>query len=253
MFTRLFLPYLLVILIVLLGEEIMSNARLAPLLIVASVCVLIISIFFLARIKNLPESPWKHVFLPVFALISTESFMLVAPLKLAINAAIVTLALIIFIFFRIFVKFRKKNEGKFYARLENLSFYSSIISVFYFSASIFGLQSLLNLDLWMLILAGIPFYFVSSLQVFRGAQIPFKTGMPYVFAITLISIELLWALYNLPLNFIVLGLMHSIFYYLTAGLARLCLLGRTNKTSLKLYIGLGFGCFIILLLVSRWI
>jgi hypothetical protein len=252
MFTRLFLPYLLALLIIILGEEIVKNARFAPLLIGLSVCILAVSIFPLARIKNLPESPWKHFILPACALLGAMSFILVAPTKLATNAAIASLALIVFIFFRIFTKYRKKFEGKFYVRLENLSFYSSIISVFFFSSSLFGLQSLLNLDLWILALAGIPFYFISPLQVFKGAQIPFNSGLPYIIAIALACTELLWALSNLPLNFIILGLMHSIFYYLSAGLARLHLLGRTNKTSLKMYLGFGLGCFTVLLLLSRW-
>lgn len=137
--------------------------------------------------------------------------------------------------------------------IENISSYGNFLTFFLVSAAVYGLQSFLNLRVWLLMAV---ILFVAALiiyQIIWANKINFKKSLPCVLINCLILIELSWSLSFLPLNHNVSGLTLAICYYMLIGLSRHYLLGGLDKNKIKLYLSFGFISILIILLTARWL
>jgi hypothetical protein len=137
--------------------------------------------------------------------------------------------------------------------IENIAIYGSFVSVFWATATIYGLQSFINLPVWMLV-TGISLVFsLLVYQIFWSNKIDEARFAVYVMLITLVLAEISWVASFLPFDFSVIGFIVAICYYMSTGLARLYLLERLEKRHVKAYLSYGFLSILAIILTSQWI
>ncbi len=136
--------------------------------------------------------------------------------------------------------------------LENISSYGNFLAFFFVSSVVYGLQSFLNMPVWplMVIMAAVAALMIH--QMVWANMIEEKFALVYVLIGSLVLVELAWSLSFLPLNFNAAGLILAICYYMLTGLVRHHLSDNLKKRTVKLYLSLGLGSILLILLTTRW-
>lgn len=134
----------------------------------------------------------------------------------------------------------------------NITSNLGLVSYFFFSVGLLWLEIFLGFPLWLaaLLLAG-----VAALLTYQAMWLLGCTawqGLPYVVAMTLVSIELLWAVSFLPTGIYVGALVLTAAYYVAAGLARNQMHGSLTRRVLFRYLLLGAAAFAGVLLTAKW-
>ena len=134
----------------------------------------------------------------------------------------------------------------------NVSGNLGLVSYFFFAASILWLVVFLRFPLWLaaLLLGG-----VAALLTYQAMWLLGSTavqGVPYVVALTLGTIELLWVVSFLPTSVYVGALLLTAAYYIASGLARNQILGTLGRTVLTRYFLFGFSAILLVLLTAKW-
>ncbi|MFH1523149.1 MAG: hypothetical protein ABIE43_05035 [Patescibacteria group bacterium] len=136
--------------------------------------------------------------------------------------------------------------------LENISSYGNFLIIFFLSSFTFGLQSFLNIPIWILITIILPIIALVIYNVMWINKINFKIGFIYILVSCLILTEISWSLSFLPLNYNISGLVLAICYYVIVGLIRYYLRGDLNKRIVKFYLSFGLISISLILLTARW-
>lgn len=134
----------------------------------------------------------------------------------------------------------------------NLSSNLGLISHFLFAAALLWLVVFLRFPLWLaaLLLGG-----VAALLTYQATWLVGCTaaqGLPYVATLTLVDVELLWAVSFLPTSVYVGALLLTAAYYVAAGLARNHLLGMLTRRIVSRYLMFGLGAMALVLLTAKW-
>ncbi|MEA3463876.1 MAG: hypothetical protein U9R14_02275, partial [Patescibacteria group bacterium] len=136
--------------------------------------------------------------------------------------------------------------------IENISSYCNFLIFFLVAAAVYGMQSFLNIQIWLLMIiilvtAGLIVY-----QILWANKIELSKGIIYILISCLILAELSWSISFLPLNHYVAGLTLALCYYMLIGLIRYYLLDALNGRRIKLYLCVGFIGLFIVLVTARW-
>jgi len=137
--------------------------------------------------------------------------------------------------------------------IENISSYVSWLSFFLLAATIYGLQSFLNLPIFYLALIILAATALIVYQIIWVNKIEFKKGLPYILISCLILVELCWSISFLPFNYNISGLCLAICFYVVIGLIKNHLLDKLNVTRVKMYLILGSVSLFLVLFTARWI
>ena len=131
--------------------------------------------------------------------------------------------------------------------------YHLLISVFLFSSLVFGVQSFLSLAVWPLLAISLPVFFFSllSLAWIETWLKNYKWWFWFLFA--LLTTEIILALSWLPLSFIILGILSTLFYYSTLNFTRLYIDNRLTAKKIKNYAIFTIVSLIIIFLTARWL
>ncbi len=136
--------------------------------------------------------------------------------------------------------------------LENISSYGNLLTFFFISSVVYDLQSFLDMPVWPLAVIIAVAAALIIYQTVWANGIEKKITIIYVLIGSLILVELAWAISFLPLDFNATGLILTICYYMLIGLVRHHLLDNLKKNIVKLYLALGFGSILLILLTTRW-
>jgi hypothetical protein len=168
---------------------------------------------------------------------------------------ILFLALLIFLFnyFKSVYYFWRRRE--LYKEEDNtiLKAYGSFLVIFLAAADLYGLQSLLGLDVWpMLLIFTIIVLAVSYINL-EISEV--KKNIIWQFAIiqTVLIVETAIVFIFLPLSYNVSALSVGIIYYLFINMTRLYLLKALTPKKIKLYLIISYAGLAILLLTARWL
>ncbi|MFH0892680.1 MAG: hypothetical protein V1867_07975 [Candidatus Falkowbacteria bacterium] len=147
--------------------------------------------------------------------------------------------------------YNEKAQEKY--SLKNLSAYGNFLAFYFLASSVYGLQSFLNLPVWLLMVVLVVFSGMMVYQVIWSHRINRQIGIFYILVFCLIIIELAWSVSFLTLSYYVLGLIVAICYYVLIGLVKAYLLGNLRAKTVKWYLIFGFLALILVLLTARWI
>ena len=228
-----------------------------PMIYVAAAMSAIIILFAVRQISRAGQKREKfYIFfiLPAIFALSTILFStivsrLLAQILYGVNAVFLYLYFRHLYYFLHYPRFARKSEES----LRNLSSFGNFLAVFFASSAVYGLQSLLNVRIWILIFPLLVVLFSASFQVLRSNRIDRRQGIFYALVVSLVLVEAAWTVSFLPLNHYVTGSMMAIFYYMAINLTRFHLLNTLDNKTIKKYLTLGFLCLILIVLTARWL
>lgn len=137
--------------------------------------------------------------------------------------------------------------------IENISFFANFLTFFLLASIIYGLQSFLNLPIWLLIIAALIIMILIVYQIIWVNKIDFKAGLPYLLLSCFVLIELAWSISFLPFNYNIAGLILAICYYIIIGLVKNYLLNKLDNKKIKVYLYLGLISLFFIILTTSWL
>jgi Protein of unknown function (DUF5656) len=188
--------------------------------------------------------------LTIFPLLFSSS--LAAYSLLIVSHAVIQLLFLVNLLFNfLYLKnISRDAQGDF---LENISSYGNLLTVFFCFSLIFGLESFLGISIWILILCSAAAVILVFYQIFWANKIRSENNPAYIILAGLLLTELAWAIYFLPFNYNVLGLLAAICYYLLIGFIKLSMADKLTGRNIKLYLVSGFAFLILILLTAKWV
>ena len=131
--------------------------------------------------------------------------------------------------------------------------YGSFLVIFFSAAALYGLQSLISLTVWpMMIVFAIIVFGITSINLLLENPEK-KTTWQFSVMITWLIVQMAVVFTFLPLNYNVSALSVGIVYYLLINLARLYLQKALPAKKVKLYLILSYAGLAILLITARWL
>ncbi len=225
-------------------------------LIYLSVFLLFILFYFTVdnflKYSKVKESLLGLLLLPTYYTIGLVSFSVMISDGRLVQFLFLLNVLFLHFYFLIIYNYLINCEKYKQGTLENFSSHGNFIAMYFIASSVYGLQSLVNFSVVLLILVLLIFLVAVVHQVFWVNKIKNKTGQIYIFISILVIMQLAVALWFLTLSFYILGLLLAIYYYTLIGLIRFYLLGDFRRNIVKLYFILGFSSILIVLLTARW-
>jgi hypothetical protein len=214
---------------------------------IISIILIFLSVKAITREKIFSAKFLWLFFVPAFFLVSSTAYALIFPEKFFVH-------LIFFIQFLFLFYFLKNLSGKIKdAFLENVSYWGNFLSLFFCFSFLFGIKIFIGLSVVYSTLGFLLAILLVLYETFWANKIARSEALIFLFLIPLILIQLSWALYFLPLNHNVSGMILVIGYYSLVGMTKPLLRGSLSKRMIKFYLIGGLASIIMLLLTAKWI
>jgi len=136
--------------------------------------------------------------------------------------------------------------------LKNISSLGNFFIIFFSASAIYGLQSFLNLPVWLLMIFMLIVIFLAAYQIMWANKIEMKLAFAHILVSGVVLLEIGWSISFLPLNHNIAGLILTICYWALTGLSLSYLNDNLNRKIIKQYLIFGFLGILIVLLSARW-
>lgn len=234
-------------------EVFFFNPKMAYVVLVLINLLIFFSAWRFAKASEDEKQWWNFAILPSMMSTAVIAYAVLLSNKFAIQLLFILNIVLLYYYLR-YVYYYLINPALYEPlSIENISSYGNLLTIFLFSTAIYGMQSFLNIQAWILISAMLAINGLIIYQVMWANKINLNKSIIYIFISCLIIVELSWAVSFLPLNHQVSGLTIAICYYMIIGLVRHFLLDKLNKQIIKSYLGFGFISLFIILITARWL
>lgn len=208
-------------------------------------------IWFFCR-ENNSKIVWFYLVLPVCFTYSLIAFTILINVKY-VQIFFILNTVFIYLYYRsiYLLMFDRKNYPN--NSLENFSAFGNFIAFYFTCSTIYGFQSFLDIEIWILMIILTLFIILIVCQVMYTNKIQVRKWAIFVPVLCLVLIELAWSFSFLTLSHYILGLILAIYYYILIGLTRFYLLAKLDKRIIKLYVYFGMLSMLIVLFTARWI
>ncbi|MBI4779315.1 hypothetical protein HY797_02595 [Candidatus Falkowbacteria bacterium] len=228
-----------------------------PKLIYVAAVLINLLIFFavwqFCRSSQVDKEWWNYLILPAIMSTAVMAYSVFLSSKSFIQL-LFFLNLAFLYFYLRYVYYYLLNPGAYEVfSIENISSYASWLSFFLISATIYGLESFLNLPIFRLALVMLAAAALIIYQIIWANKIEFKKGLPYILISCLILVELCWSISFLPFNYNISGLCLAICFYVIAGLIKNHLLDKLDASKVRIYLILGPVSLFLILFTARWL
>jgi len=115
------------------------------------------------------------------------------------------------------------------------------------------LINFLDLKLWYLGLLIIIITFILTYQFFWISKIDEKNNVFASLLLSILMIEFFWSMSFFPVSHFISGLALAIIYYVVTNLSLYYFLDKLDKKTIKIYLTIGIGCLLIILLSAKWL
>ncbi len=217
----------------------------------ASLLLTIALSFYLKR-KDSPWPWWFAILLPSAFLGAGSVYASLQISKLAVQLIFLVIVIFLFIYFKnLYYRYRRPDL---YAaeEFELVKAFGGLLTIFFSSASLLGLQALLNLTAW-------PMFLVFAVIVLAITFINLEdepAERRIIWQFSLITVFLLaeeaLVFLMLPLQYNVAALCLAIIYYLLISLTKLYFRQALTGKKIRYYLLAGYGGIILALLTARW-
>lgn len=214
--------------------------------------LVIISIFFFTKRKFNREF-FQFLISPVLYVVSCIGFSMFIEKNIFFHVFAVLTSIFLFVYFgRILdYKFYPKRYQPY--SLENFSWYLDILTIFLFFSFVFALIIFLKVNVVYLIIPVLLVCLLLTYQLFWVNKITFSDSNVFIFAISLVLVELFVAVYYLPTSYFINSFILTIAFYLMTGLARYFLMGSLDKKRKLNFIIVSAVCLIVILATAQWV
>jgi len=136
--------------------------------------------------------------------------------------------------------------------LESLSMYTSIVSVFFLACSAYGLLLFTGLD-WQFVLLGLSLIVgLLCYQFFWINKIESKKSLLFSFVITLIEMEVFFAVTYFPTSYFVSGFILASIYYAMLGFSKYYIQNTLSKARVWGYLIVLFVTLLGVIITAQW-
>ena len=247
------LPLLTPLIVFILLETFSSYPKLIYIILILINSIIFFTLWQLTRASKTDKQWWNFLILP--ALMSSMVIAYSIFLNNKILIQLLFIANTIFLYFYLYCVYHYLIRPQFYKTfsIENISSYGNLLIFFLLTSTIYGLQSFLNLPIWILEIVMLIIIFLIIYQSIWANKIDFKKSLPYILVCCLILFEFSWPISFLPFNYNIAGLILTIDYYILISLIKEHLLDKLNKKTIKIYLTIGLISLFLILLTSQWI
>ncbi len=210
------------------------------------------TIFYSKKANQSSTRLFNFLIFPILFQLALGLYALISLSYSLIHFLFVFNSLFLYFYLRFCFFYFLKSDVHKYEGITNISSFGNFFLFFLLSSAIYGLESFLNIPVWILSLVMVFVTFFVVYEVLWANKIDVKREIFYVCLICLILIELFWTLLFLPFNYNILGAVLAICYYMMIGITRHYLHQRLNKRLVKMYLGFGFSSIIIIILTAKW-
>jgi hypothetical protein len=202
-----------------------------------------------------PGKPWSWllaVFIPAIFLASSSVYASLQMNKIIVQLIFLLITVFLFVYFRnlyYYYRHSKLYEAEEFMVVKS---FGGLMTIFFAAASMFGLQSLLNLTTWPMFLI---FVALGLVMVFANledepAELSVRGHFSLVIVYILAQTALVFLL--LPLQYNVSALCLAIVYYLLINITRLYFRQALTPKKIRYYLLVSAAGVALLLLTARW-
>lgn len=194
-----------------------------------------------------------HLLITPFVLLGSTTMLMVFVGEAAIShtMAIVTTVLYGWYLENLFLFYHQTFRYQPYS-LENTTRYSNLLAVFFLSSALFAARIFLNINVFVVIAAGVAMIALLTLQFLWAGKVPWKRGKFTLIVLTVVMGEFFAVMLALPTSFFVSGLLLTIPFYLMMNLARHAMDGTLDVYVLRRYTIIGLGSFALTFFSAPW-
>ncbi len=246
------LPLLIPFIIFALFEVFFFNPKMIYTALVFANLLIFFTITQFTKASDISGSWWNFLILPALLTTGLAAYSVLFANNFIVQLLFAFNAIFLYFYLKIIYYYLIQTKSYKNLSLENISSFGNLLIFFFVSSVVYGLQSFLNIPVWPLAIIVAVVAALIVYQMIWVNKIEAKSAFIYVLIGSLILVEFAWAMSFLPFNFNAAGLILTICYYMLAGLTRHHLLDNLQKRIVKLYLSLGFGSILLILLTTRW-
>ncbi|MBI3115314.1 MAG: hypothetical protein HYZ09_02365 [Candidatus Kerfeldbacteria bacterium] len=189
---------------------------------------------------------------PALLVMGALGFVLFPDQPLVRHLVTVGVAVLLWVYGEQLFAFQFRTESYQAFAIENISAYVNIVSVFLIASALFGFRFFLGLRAWVLMLGLTATLFVTALHTFAIGKVEFRRALASAGLLTLLGTEVAIALFILPADHYVNGLLIATFFYVTMNLTHYELRSTLDRARLQRYVLTGLFVVVLTLLTASW-
>ena len=247
------LPLLIPLLVILLQEMYFFYPRLIYLTAVLAILLIFFAVWQFGGASKIDSQWWNYLILPAIMTLAVMAYSVFISHKLIIQLLFISNLVFLYLYLRHLYYYLFNPLAYEAFSLENISSYVNWLIFFLLAATLYGLESFLNLSIFWLALIIISAAALLVYQIIWVNKIELMVGLPYILLSCLILVELFWSISFLPFNYNIAGLSLAICYYVIIGLVKNHLFNKLDAAKVKMYLILGSASLFLVLLTARWV
>ncbi|MDD2258065.1 hypothetical protein EOL72_01745 [Candidatus Falkowbacteria bacterium] len=210
---------------------------------------------FLAWSLRAPGKPWSWlltIFIPAIFLASSSIYASLQMNKIIVQLIFLLITVFLFVYFRnlyYYYHHSKLYEAEEFVVVKS---FGGLMTIFFAAASMFGLQSLLNLTTWPMFLIFVALGLVMVFANLEDEPVEASVRGRFSLVIAYILAETALVFLLLPLQYNVSALCLAIVYYFLINITRLYLRQALTLKKIRYYLLVSAAGIMLLLLTARW-
>src|SRR3989338_7576460 len=213
--------------------------RLIYLTAVLAILLIFFAVWQFGGASKIDSQWWNYLILPAIMTLAVMAYSVFISHKLIIQLLFISNLVFLYLYLRHLYYYLFNPLAYEAFSLENISSYVNWLIFFLLAATLYGLESFLNLSIFWLALIIISAAALLVYQIIWVNKIELMVGLPYILLSCLILVELFWSISFLPFNYNIAGLSLAICYYVIIGLVKNHLFNKLDAAKVKIYLILG--------------
>ncbi|MBU0879698.1 hypothetical protein KKH00_02725, partial [Patescibacteria group bacterium] len=226
------LPLFTSLIVFILLETFSSYPKLIYIILILINSIIFFTLWQLIKASKTDKQWWNFLILPALMSSMVIAYSIFLDNKILIQLLFIANTVFLYFYLRCIYHYLIHPQSYKTFSIENISSYGNLLTFFLLASTIYGLQSFLNLPIWILEIVMLIIIFLIIYQSIWANKIDFKKGLPYILVCCLILFELSWPISFLPFNYNIAGLILTIDYYILISLTKEHLLNKLNKKTI---------------------
>lgn len=233
-------------------EQLFANPKFIYWLVPIAIFVNVVGVWQLTTRSLTSEKFWRFAVTPFFFLSTGVLFFSFFEGDIIRRLLLVAFSVLIWIYFEVIrLWFHERPKYQVHS-LENISTYLDLLTIFFAASGFYSLILFFGWNLWYFSLGFTAITALVTYQLIWTSGASLRSAWAYLITITVVVSELFVVTSYLPSSVYVNGLIVTLGFYLTAGLARNWLIDVKEKSILKRYLAISIFSLIIILITAKW-
>ncbi len=204
------------------------------------------------RKSQIDKKWWNYLILPVLAFSATLAYTIFLTNKTIIQAIFILIVILLYFYLRYVYYYLLVPLNYSVFSIANISSFTNFLTFFLLAAIFYGLQSFLNISIWLLEIIIVPLFLLSIYQIVWANKIEIKKALVFILIGGFILFQFSWSISFLPFNYNISALSLALTYYILVGLVINFLLDKLDKKKIRMYLAVGLVGLFFMLITSKW-